>query len=260
MINIKPKIQKSLNLLPTIGHHNIHFEEIDSTNLYATSLLSKTNPIHGTVISASFQHSGIGQFGRTWLSSRNKNILCSIILTEGLPKIEDQFYLSAAVAISLQQLISKYVNDIVTIKWPNDIYIGNKKIAGILIQNSITGTVWKNSVVGIGINVNEDQFNNLASATSIFNESKTIINIHDFKKNLFQVLDENYQVFISKTKEDLLVLYQNKLFLKNILSNYTIDQQTIKASIVGINKFGQLLLNIDGNVRSFSNGEVKYLI
>jgi BirA family biotin operon repressor/biotin-[acetyl-CoA-carboxylase] ligase len=249
-----------LNLLPTIGHHNIHFEEIDSTNLYAVSLLSKTNPIHGTVISASFQRSGIGQFGRTWLSSRNKNILCSIILSERLPKIEDQFYLSAAIAISLQQLISKYVKDIVTIKWPNDIYIGNKKIAGILIQNSIVGTVWKNSVVGIGINVNEDQFSYLDSATSIFNECKTIINLQVFKQDLFQILDEKYQVFISKTKEDLLVHYQNNLFLKNVLSNYTIDKQTIQASIYGVNKLGQLLLNIDGNVRPFSNGEVKYLI
>ncbi len=114
-------------------------------------------PRPGTVISAGFQSAGSGQYGRAWFGSAGKNLYISVILRpEILPS--QQSVLSNFAALAVRDTISELIRKNATIKWPNDIYVGSRKVAGILIQNSLSSSEVHTSVVGIGINVNEHDF------------------------------------------------------------------------------------------------------
>ena len=156
-----------------------HFEQLPSTNEYATDFITKNKPSEGTVISASNQTAGRGQHDSIWESTANQNLTLSIVFypTFLLPK--HQFWLSQAIALGVRDFIAMNTNKKVFIKWANDIYIEHKKVAGILIQNSISGTAIMNSTVGIGININQSEFGFEGNerATSLFLETQKIQNL-----------------------------------------------------------------------------------
>ena len=130
-----------------------YFEVLSSTNTYATELLAKTTPSEGTVISAGFQEAGRGQIGSSWTASAGKNLLLSVIPYPRWLAARQQFTLSQAVALAVADTISSATGKMAEVKWPNDVYLEGKKLAGILIQNSLSGTYLQNAVVGIGLNV-----------------------------------------------------------------------------------------------------------
>ena len=135
---------------PFYGAKHYHLSEIDSTNNYALNLLSKSTPAEGTTISADFQTHGRGQYGRDWLSESTKNLLSSIILYPDFLPANEQFSLSKAVSLAVRNCINSFLpSKEIRIKWPNDIYCDDKKIAGILIQNLLTGNKINVSVIGI---------------------------------------------------------------------------------------------------------------
>ena len=142
-----------------IGNNHIRLNRVNSTNKYAVEMIAKSKPIEGTVISASFQYEGRGQIGRFWESEAEKNITCSTILRPDFLEASDQFQLNIAISLALHDFISHFLdNKDVKIKWPNDIYVGDKKIAGILLQNSLIGKKVNSTIVGTGININQTEF------------------------------------------------------------------------------------------------------
>ena len=142
-----------------IGKKLIHLNEVDSTNTYLKTLCENEILPEGTVVIAESQYAGRGQRSNTWESEPGKNIIMSLIFYPGFLSANRQFLLSQAVALALQEFISNLLPEEKTsIKWPNDIYVGDKKIAGILIESSWMGNQVKNSIVGIGININQDGF------------------------------------------------------------------------------------------------------
>ena len=131
-----------------------HLEEVSSTN----DFLRAYEPMADvTVLSASYQTNGRGQMGNTWISNSGENALFSILVCPSALKASDGFVLSQAMALSIKEVLDAYLEGI-SIKWPNDIYCGDEKICGILIENSLKGSEIDWSIIGIGLNVNQTSF------------------------------------------------------------------------------------------------------
>src|SRR4030042_59335 len=135
----------------------IELKEVPSTNQYLFDLTECQEVEHGTVVTATFQSAGRGHGNATWESEPGKNRLASIYLKEPCIPVEKQFYLSKATSIAISDVL-KNICPGTRIKWPNDIYAGDHKIGGILIENTVEGTRIRSSIVGIGLNVNQEQF------------------------------------------------------------------------------------------------------
>lgn len=141
----------------TVQRVIISLDEIASTNSEMKRLQSLSPMSEGAVVMANFQTGGRGQAGNTWHSSKGANLLFSVIIYPHFVAPSKQFIISRIVSIALRRVLSAYIDN-VTIKWPNDIYWKDKKIAGILIENSLMGSKIEHSIIGVGLNVNEDSF------------------------------------------------------------------------------------------------------
>jgi len=134
----------------------LRLDEVDSTNNYMKSLISK-HPEEGSLVVADFQTGGRGQMGNSWYSEKGENLLFSMLIYPGNLPANEQFIISRIASLAVKNTLDQFVNDI-RIKWPNDIYWKEKKIAGMLIENDLQGKIILNSIVGIGININQDIF------------------------------------------------------------------------------------------------------
>lgn len=139
-------------------YKNIHyFDEISSTNEYAALFITKNKPPELSVIAAHTQTKGKGQRGNSWHSKQGENLTFSIIAYPNHILAPAQFIISECISLALAQVVSSYCKH-VTIKWPNDIYVKNKKIAGILIEHMLLGQHIQSSIIGVGLNCNQIQF------------------------------------------------------------------------------------------------------
>ncbi len=239
----------------------IFFDSIDSTNSYINSQL-QTNPLsHGFCVCSGFQTAGRGQAGNTWESCRGDNLLFSILLhTEKFPLI-NQFLLSEVVSVAICNVLrSKGIE--VEIKYPNDIFWKDKKIAGILIENRVVGSVMKYSIVGIGLNVNQEEFvRNALSAVSMRNITGKMYDLKalllDFVGQIIEAVDE----FDIADKERWKSLYFGRLYRKDGFFAYEADGKRFNAKILDIADNGRLhLLTDSGETRKFYFKEVRFII
>ncbi|MCH5715466.1 biotin--[acetyl-CoA-carboxylase] ligase [Niabella hibiscisoli] len=143
----------------------IELLSIDSTNNYALSRLKQSNLTerqetlqHGSAVFAHEQYAGKGQRGKTWQSKKGENVHLSVMLNPEKIGLHQQFLLIALVALAVRTVFERYAKSDILIKWPNDIYFGDRKACGILIENIISGRDWKWAVAGIGININQVEF------------------------------------------------------------------------------------------------------
>ena len=137
----------------------LHFDEINSTNVFLYDKISENNDISDMVVVAAHQTAGRGMDKNRWESEAGKNLLFSIALNVNFLEAENQFKISQAVSVAIVETLSQFVDDKrLFIKWPNDIYFGDKKLAGMLIQNTIEGRMMGVSIIGIGLNVNQIEF------------------------------------------------------------------------------------------------------
>lgn len=135
----------------------LNVEEISSTNAHLFSLLNAENALNISIVTAEFQTAGKGQQGNSWHSARGENLLFShVVFPQQLAAVE-QFVISQIVALALCKTLQSFGIES-CIKWANDIYVGNKKIAGVLIENQLSGNLVKTCIVGIGLNVNQMEF------------------------------------------------------------------------------------------------------
>ncbi len=136
---------------------------VDSTNSYARQILRQKGLNEGQVFWTDTQERGQGQRGTIWESQAGKNLLFSLVITPDWP-VQDQFQISQCIALALKRTLDSLSVDQVSIKWPNDLLVGRKKIAGVLIENSLEGDRIRHAIIGIGINVNQTDFSNFNRA------------------------------------------------------------------------------------------------
>tara|TARA_B100001250_G_scaffold120135_1_gene101930 strand:- start:1560 stop:2273 length:714 start_codon:yes stop_codon:yes gene_type:complete len=179
-----------------IFKRKVFLKDVDSTSDYLIRLDNKISLDEGLVVVSDFQNKGRGRIGKTWHSDCGKNLLFSFILKPtGIP-IKKQFFLSMISSIAIVDALKKHLSEKINIKWPNDILINNKKIAGFLLDLSVSSNSIKRCVIGCGININQKQFSQLNDVTSII-----LANNHITEKKV--VLDDFLQYF-SKLYTDLI--------------------------------------------------------
>lgn len=243
------------------GKNTIHLAKVISTNSYTAELLSNSEPLaEGSVIMADFQSGGRGQNGAVWESNPELNLLLSVYYRPQFLKIEDQFLLSIAISLAICEFIEKYASN-VQVKWPNDIYVGNQKIAGILIENSIQQHVIKNSIIGIGININQIEFSeNAPNACSLLQLTGKKYDRELLLEELCDAIEEQYEWIRNSPKLTIQNAYLKKLFRFQQEAHFVIDEIAQTAKIVGIDDFGRLGVQLKEHIRYFNNKEISYIL
>jgi BirA family transcriptional regulator, biotin operon repressor / biotin---[acetyl-CoA-carboxylase] ligase len=243
-----------------IGDVIIELSEIDSTNNYAMRLINEGMAEHGMTIRADYQTAGKGQLGNVWQAELSKNLLCSVILDTKDFSLDKQFYLNAASCLAVAELLMKThdLND-VHLKWPNDIYAGNKKIAGILIENQIRGSQWTHAVIGIGLNINQQNFDDLNRATSILLENGKKNKVQSVLKNLLKDLQQ-HMALIVHNESILLERYNQNLWQVGNMISFKKNHEYHEGRILGVNPQGCIEIEIKGKIKAFKHKEIELLL
>ena len=252
----------SIKKVHFIGKTLIELPSCPSTNEYALSLLSKSKPNEGTVILTFNQTQGRGQIGSKWVSEAFKNVAFSCILHPHFLAPKEQIALNQAVALAVLNLMVRYTQKEVHVKWPNDIYVDNRKIAGILIQNILSSNKFNTSIVGIGINVNQQEFpNDLPTATSLSMETGHIFNLKELSLELCDLLNQQYNRLMNQPLNLIHEEYLKHLYRFRQWNTFeTSNGIAFKGRIIGVSSAGKLQVEKEGNdgfVEEFGIKEIR---
>ena len=196
------------------------------------------------------QEQGRGQRGTIWESDAGKNSTLSILLRPTLIKPDEQFNLSKTVAVAVADFVKQHTHTLsqegnVKVKWPNDIYIGNKKVAGILIENSVSGNKLQQSIIGIGINVNQEKFSaELPNPTSLKIISGKDFDLDKCLSQLCSCIESRYLQLSANRFEKINEDYLQNLYRFGEWANYHYKGEKLKAKIIGVTKIGKLVLSV----------------
>lgn len=244
-----------------IGHTIISLPSIDSTNNYAANLLNETNVLNGTVIMAKNQTKGRGQRGNIWEVNPDENLTFSIVLNDLKLKLNHQFLISIWVSISVSHFLKENLFIENVIKWPNDILVNNQKICGVLIENSVRGDNISNSIVGVGLNVNQQVFSDGYSATSVKNIKGNSIDIKQILESLLIYLNRYYPLLKSTNNELLFEKYYECLlgYKKNI--NLKEEGVVFKGEVVSVAPTGIISIKKeDGETKDYSFKQISFIL
>ncbi len=259
---------KSINNTLFIGKVFHYLNVATSTNDIAQNLLSEgvytdgtsRNSLEGVVVCTFNQTAGRGQYGNTWISEPNSNIALSIILKPHFIPIQQQFYLNKIIALAVSDVMGKNTEG-VSIKWANDIFIYDKKVSGILIQNTLSRNIIDTSIIGVGINVNQLRFEGLPHATSLRCETRKEFDLEHIVENLCQAVEQRYLQLKSGKYADLDAEYLSKLYRFGADALYQYPNGTyFQGKIVGISDSGKLMIDSKVGLEYFNIKEVKFII
>jgi len=232
--------------------NELHFEEIDSTSSYLKREYANLTTF--TIVSASYQTNGKGRLDRSWISEKNTNLLFSLLLKED--NLINAFpYLSLASAYVVAEELIKLGLDDVKVKWPNDVYVKGKKICGILLEGSLPTYL----VVGIGLNVNQNKFNDdlRHPGTSIKLELGKSVSLNLLSAELYQNLVIEFKKIFQGDLSFLKVVKElDYLKGKEVLAEINNKQQKIK--VTEINDDCSLKVVCDGKIMNLSSGEISF--
>lgn len=234
-------------------------DAIDSTNNYAMALIQKGIAIDGNAVFAMEQTDGRGRRGRKWKSKKGDNIILSISLQMQWLPILQQFQLSVAVALGCFDLLSKYVPGKTFIKWPNDLFINDTKAGGILIENTIKGTLWQWAVVGIGLNINQTDFETSdLKATSLRMVTQKTFPVLQLAEELYNFILKRIEGLKSGRFLKMLETYNEYLFARNKQVMLKKQEDIFETKIIGVSNTGQLITH-DKIERKFNFDEVEFI-
>lgn len=242
----------------------IYLKSCHSTNDYCTKVSSISNPNHNYCVYTYNQTDGKGQIGRKWYTGEGLDLACTFYFHIGDLLAKHHFYLNMAVGLGVHDAISEYpIKGKLNIKWPNDIYINDKKVAGILIQNQIKGKYISNSIIGIGLNINSVAFpKELPNPISMINYTDSNEKLSQLKIlrsieiNLAKRLSQMDVAHTQAQKE-----YMDKLYRAYETHYYeTKDSEIIEGKIVGISEEGKLRLSTQESIVEYAFREISYRI
>lgn len=240
-----------------IGHKIVYLDSVDSTNNYVANLVKSSKIDHGTAIMADVQTAGKGQRGAVWQAEAGENILLSVFLKPDKLSVSQQVLLTFFAANSIREVLRK-IGISATIKWPNDIYVGNKKIAGILIENSISKSYIAHSILGIGLNVNQLNFEGV-NATSIQLETNEYFQRNELLFMLLFQLNKNWEL-ITQQSPKLKAEYLENMFRIHQLSGFKIGEIEIEGTIIGVDENGLLIVEVKGEKKTFNLKEISFIL
>jgi len=240
-----------------MGQKLIYVPECHSTNSLLNDLNDSSRLPEGTVLITDRQTAGRGQRGNTWDTAPGKNLTFSVLLCPSFLNVQDQFRLNMAVSLAIIGSLRFFVPEI-KLKWPNDIFVDERKIGGILIENQIQGTFLSNSIVGIGLNINQEEFS-LATATSIYRISGQLTDLNMMFQRLIESLEGEYLDLRTGRAAQLKSRYLKSLYKFNEAHRFESSGENFTGSIFDVDDSGRLCVETIGGSRVFSFKEVKFL-
>jgi BirA family transcriptional regulator, biotin operon repressor / biotin---[acetyl-CoA-carboxylase] ligase len=253
LYNIQPKTL-------FVGKNVIYLPTCHSTNTLAGQMIQNEVIADGTIVITSNQTAGRGQRGNSWETLPGQNITVSFILKPTFLSATEQFNLNIAVSLAVHEFLDALISEELKVKWPNDIYVGDKKLGGILIENSLSGSQIAYSIIGIGMNINQLEFGeNRATSLRAFNP-QTEFDIEKLVEKLAESLEKHYlelrSGYANRQKErylKILYRYQEPHYFEK-------DDVRFLGIIIGVAKDGRLAMEVDGTVAYFDFKEVKFVI
>ncbi|MEZ4838707.1 biotin--[acetyl-CoA-carboxylase] ligase [Flavobacterium sp.] len=240
--------------------HIIKLSAIDSTNDYLKQLISNQVVSNFTVVVTDSQNKGKGQMGSVWFSESGKNLTFSVLIKDLIIDVQQLFTLNIVISLAIITVFEKYRIPQLRVKWPNDIMSGNHKIGGILIENSFKSDGEVYSIVGIGLNINQMNFDTLPKASSL----KLITGLDYNLANLLSELCQSIQQFVQRMyaqTDSIWDLYHQKLFKIGVPMAFE-DKYGKKfmGIIQSVSKDGLLTILMEDDLQvSFAIKEVKML-
>ena len=233
----------------------VFMTECLSTNDYLLKLLKKKNYEEGTMINTSYQKGGRGQRNHEWLSEKGKNLTFSFLLEPNI-KLSNQFLLHIITSISIFKTLLKINIKNISIKWPNDIYVNNKKIAGILIENLVYRKFIHKSVIGVGLNINQVKFSSL-NATSIINETMKKHNLNQIIQIFKSIFNKEYLKLNSNKIHEEFDYYKKNLIGYQIEKKYEYNSGVIKGKIIDVLSDGILVIQTKDSIMKLNFGDIR---
>jgi len=238
----------------------IYLDETDSTNDYYHR--NRSSIVLPACIISGFQTKGKGQGGSIWHSEKGKNLLFSFVFLPEYLDASESFYISKIIAISLAEVLGERLKNI-KIKWPNDIFAGNKKIAGILIENSISGPHVIRSIAGVGMNLNQIAFPIFSPGPEATSMKLELGELVDKDKILNRIL-EKMKYWLGelnrKAYENIERNYHERLLNFSTWACYRAGNEEFEACITGVESNGSLKLKMrNGSTRKFTFKEVSFV-
>ncbi|MCC5648141.1 biotin--[acetyl-CoA-carboxylase] ligase [Nostoc sp. CHAB 5824] len=231
-------------------------DEATSTNDVLKEL-ARLQTEEGLVVYAKSQTAGRGQMGNSWEAEAGQNLTFSLLLAPVFLKAEEQIWLNMAICLALRDMLSRHLEN-VNIKWPNDIYVDDKKIAGLLIENNLQSGYIRCSIIGIGINVNQVDFNN-RSATSFMLEKLIPSDLMDLLTQLLEDIEQRYVQLEMKQYKFIQWEYLKHLYRKDLVSFFRTQGRDFKGVIRTVDEYGRLVIETAEGVLHFQLKEVELL-
>mgnify|MGYP001210808476 CR=1 FL=1 len=255
---VLPKIK--MHFAMKIGSSVERLTEIDSTNNYAAKQLLTNRLPEGAVFVTDCQTVGRGQVNNYWESEPGQNLTFSFVCYPEYLRIDRQFEISKAVSLGVKNFLSRYVAG-VSIKWPNDIYIGDKKVAGILIENAIRNGKLSNCIVGIGLNINQLAFvSDAPNPISLRQATGICYDLQEMLALLLAEIDQWYQLLKHGNQMAIDEAYTDSLYRLGQRANYKDEQGPFTGRISGVDAIGRLCIETEsGKSMIFHFKEVAFL-
>jgi BirA family biotin operon repressor/biotin-[acetyl-CoA-carboxylase] ligase len=234
-----------------IGQHILELDETESTNTYATNLIKEIQVAEGAVVFTHNQTKGRGQVGNTWQAESGKNLTFSLILHPNFLAVDKQFYLSKITSLAVYGMLTDFLNTSlydIKVKWPNDILVNDKKIAGILIENVLRGNFLQSSVIGAGININQQNFSNVdKQATSLSILLQQSFELKEMLHSFCRHFEALYLSLKQGNFDKVSQAYFKQLYKFNEWAVYQAKEQKFTAKILKVEETGLLVLSTEQN-------------
>ena len=236
----------------------IRVEQTASTNSYLQQLSNAENLAEGAVVVTNNQTRGRGQGNNSWESEPGKNLTFSMILYPVSVQASGQFILSKAISLAVCDFLSQFVSD-VSVKWPNDVYVGDQKITGVLIENFIEGAYLTKSIAGVGVNINQERFvSNAPNPVSLRQLTGKTYPLDDCLENLCACIAHRYRM-MTKNADQLHSDYVRHLYRVGKPSRFSSNGIFFDATITGVNHYGMIeMTTANGKHKTFGFKEVKF--
>ena len=241
----------------------IRLSETESTNNYAAQMVRENLLSEGTCVIANYQTQGKGRRGNDWSSERDVNILCTVILKPKFLNVSEQFMLSMAMILALKNAVDTQLgNEKASIKWPNDLIVANRKVAGMLIENTLSGSQIVSSLVGFGINVNQKQFpatHSIFQPGSVSEFSNQEIDKEKLLKNCFEKIQQYYFKLMNFRFSEIEQEYHQSLLFQNQKTRFSFQNEIIEAIFKSVKRNGMAIIETDQGIFEASMDELKFI-
>ncbi len=244
--------------MPAAPKNFIILEKVDSTNNYAMGLVQKGAANSGDAVYAIEQTTGKGRRGKRWESLHAQNITLTVLSEMQWLPVPSQFQLSVAVALACHDFLSRYTQNQINIKWPNDIFINDRKAGGILIENVIKGHLWQWAIIGIGLNINQEIFETTSNAISLKQLTGKSFEIKELAKELHKNVLSKISDLKNGDYNKMLEYYNKNLFARDKKVKLKNGNIIFETTIQRISSSGELITK-DVMERSFGFDEVEWV-